>query len=262
MASQDMSPFPAADGYDTAFPNPLKPTCQELYTNLESEPHDPNEQPATEGPPTPTKQFSVSGSEYLSLLTTDHTDEDNSYMGLAYKPSLPPLPPPPIQSPPIQPTAPTLQHPLPPMQSLLPHVQSPPSVAKKQTHSSLAQRAQQSLDPAQVDIMIQMLEKLKGEPGTTVVPQPPSLLPKKKDDRLYEDMDSLDISSETVTVFLVLLSLQTGHCLGNKNFLTNLSKQIHSECSLHIRSMLRKATLVGLCMLCEVLECCSMQLFA
>lgn len=38
-----VSPFPAADGYDTAFPNPLQPTCQELYMNLESEPHDPNE---------------------------------------------------------------------------------------------------------------------------------------------------------------------------------------------------------------------------
>ena len=202
MATQDVSPspFPAADGYDTAFPNPLQPTCQELYMSLESEPHDPNEQPAAEGPPTPTKQFSVSGSEYLSLQTTDRTDEENSYIGLAYKPSLPPLPPPPIQSPPIQPTPPTLQHPLPSMQSLLPHVQSSPSVAKKQTHSSLAQGVSQSLDPAQVDIIIQMLEKHKGQPGTTVAPQPPSPLPKKKDDRLYEDIYSLDISSETVTV--------------------------------------------------------------
>ena len=184
-------------------------------------------------------------------------------MGLAYKPSLPPLPPPPIQSPPIQPTPPTLQHPFPPMQSLLPHVQSSPSVAKKQTHSSLAQGVSQSLDPAQVDIMIQMLEKLKGEPGTTVAPQPPSPLPKKKDDcmKTWIHWTSHQRLSQS-RHFLVLLSLQTGHCLGNKNFLTNLSKLIHSEHSLHIRSIQRKATLVGLCMLCEVLECCSMQLFA
>ena len=157
---------------------PLQPPRKELYVNLESDLYtyfDPDEQPAAEDPPT------VSESGYLSLLTRDHTDED-SYMGLIYEPPAPPklpLPPPPHQPP-------------------SPPAQPPPPVAKD--HSSLAQRALQYLDPAQLDIMIQMLQKLKGEPGPTAVPRPSSPLPMKKDDDLYEDIYSLDVSSEASSI--------------------------------------------------------------
>ena len=167
-------PLPAADYehvYDTPPPEPIH---QELYVPELYAYFDPDEQPAAQDPPIPTRQVSVSGSEYLSLLTTDHTDED-SYMGLIYEP---PLPPPPLQPPP------------PPVQ--------PPPVAKD--HSSLAQRALQYLDPAQLDIMIQMLQKLKGEPGPTAVPRPPSPLPMKKDDDLYEDIYSMDLSSAASSI--------------------------------------------------------------
>ena len=174
----DMLP-PANSDYDhisdTPPPDPLQPTRKELYVNLGSDLYsyfDPDEQPAAEYPPIPTKQMSVSESGYLPLLTTDYTDADNSYMGLIYEPPDPPPPPPPIQS--------------------------PPPVAKD--HSALAQRALQYLDPAQLDILIQMLEKLKGEPGPTAVPRPPSPLPMKKDDDLYENMHSLDVLSEAASV--------------------------------------------------------------
>ena len=162
--------------YDTLPPDPLQPTHKELYVNLGSDLYsyfDPDELPAAEDPPIPTKQMSLSESGYLPLLTTDYTDMDNSYMGLIYEPPEPPPPPPP----PIQP---------------------PPPVAKD--HSALAQRALQYLDPAQLDILIQMLEKLKGEPGPTAVPRSLSPLPMKKDDDLYENIYSLDVSSEAASV--------------------------------------------------------------
>ena len=174
-----LPPLPAARHIGgTPPPEPLQPPRKELYVNLESDLYayfDPDEQPAAEDPTTPTKQISISESGYLSLLNRDQTDED-SYMGLIYEP---PLPPPPLQPPP-------------------PPVQSPPPVAKD--HSSLTQRALQYLDPAQLDIMIQMLQKLKGEPGPTAVPRPLSPLPMKKDDDLYEDIYSLDVSSEASSI--------------------------------------------------------------
>ena len=170
-----LPPLPAARHIDgTPPPEPLQLPDLYAYVDLD-------EQPAVEDPPTPTKQISISESGYLSLQTRDQTDED-SYMGLIYEPPLPPPslpPPPPLQPPP-------------------PPVQSPPPVAKD--HSSLAQRALQYLDPAQLDILIQMLEKLKGEPGPTAVPRPPSPLPMKKDDDLYKNMYSLDVLSEAASV--------------------------------------------------------------
>ena len=179
-----LPPLPAARHIGgTPPPEPLQPPRKELYVNLESDLYayfDPDEQPAAEDPTTPTKQISISESGYLSLLTRDQTDED-SYMGLIYEP---PLPPPPLQPPPLRPPPPP--------------VQPPPPVAKD--HSSLTQRALQYLDPAQLDIMIQMLQKLKGEPGPTAVPRPPSPLPMKKDDDLYEDIYSLDVSSEASSI--------------------------------------------------------------
>ena len=178
-----LPPLPAARHIDgTPPPEPLQ--LPDLYAYF-----DLDEQPAVEDPPTPTKQISISESGYLSLQTRDQTDED-SYMGLIYEPPLPPPPsPPPLQPPPLQPPPPP--------------VQSPPPVTKD--HSSLAQRALQYLDPAQLDIMIQMLQKLKGEPGPTAVPRPPSPLPMKKDDDLYEDISSLDMSSEASSIQKELL---------------------------------------------------------
>ena len=62
-------------------------------------------------------------------------------------------------------------------------------------NSSLVQRALKYLDPAQLDIMIQMLQKLKGEPGPTALPCPALPLPMDNDDGLYEDITSSDMSS-------------------------------------------------------------------
>ena len=187
--------------YDTPPPNPLQPTRKELYVNLESDLYpyfDPDEQPAAEYPPRrATKQMSESESGYLPLLPTDYTDVDNSYMELIYEPPEPPppLPPPPPPSPPIQPPPPPVEPPLPPP----PPIQPPPLPMAKD-HSSLAQQALQYLDPGQLDILIQMLQKLKGEPDPTAVPHPASPLPMDKDDELYDDIFSLDRLSEVASV--------------------------------------------------------------
>ena len=199
---------------------------------------DPDEQPARQDYPILTKPnpsyIHLSGSEFLPLLTSDHTDEKNSYSGPTYEcpfspslvrppPSPPPTPPiqppplpsrppptPPIQPPPPPPSPPPIQPPpppppveppppppppiQPPFQPPPPPVE-PPSPPMAKENSSLAQRALQYLDPAQLDIMIQMLQKLKGEPGPTALPCPASPLPMDKDDGLYEDITSLDVSS-------------------------------------------------------------------
>ena len=197
-------PLSAADSdehiYDVPPPEFQQPSHQDLYIPLDSELYayfDLDEQPAAEDPPTP---MSASGSEYHSLLTTDHTDED-SYMGLIYEPPLPskPLPPPkpPVLPPPLRRPPPPSQPPplpvvppaLPVRPPALPVRPPPPPMAKD--HSSLAQRALQYLDPAQLDIMIQMLQKLKGEPGPTALPRPASPLPMKKDDEFYEEIYDL-----------------------------------------------------------------------
>ena len=196
-------PLPAADSDEDIYDVPPlelpQPTHQDLYMPLDSELYesidyfDLDEQLAAEDPPTP---MSASGSEYHSLLTTNHTDED-SYMGLIYEAPLPPKPLPPpkprLLPPPLRRPPPPSQPPLLPVEPPPLPVQPPPPMAKD--HSSLAQRALQYLDPAQLDIMIQMLQKLKGEPGPTALPCPASPLPMDKDDGLYEDITSLDVSS-------------------------------------------------------------------
>ena len=192
-------PLPAADSDEDIYDVPPlelpQPNHQDLYMPLDSELYesidyfDLDEQLAAEDPPTP---MSASGSEYHSLLTTDHTDED-SYMGLIYEPPLPPKPLPPpkprLLPPPLRRPPPPSQPPLPRVEPPPLPVQPPPPMAKD--HSSLAQRALQYLDPAQLDIMIQMLQKLKGEPGPTTLPHPASPLPMKKDDEFYEDIYDL-----------------------------------------------------------------------
>ena len=116
------------------------------------------------------------------------------------KPSRPPKPPiapkPRLPPPPVQPPPPVAKEHVPPKPSRPPKppiapkprlppppVQPPPPVAKE--HSSLAWRVLQHLDPAQVDIMIKMLQQLKDESTSAAVPSP---VPMKMDDGLYEDI--------------------------------------------------------------------------
>ena len=69
-------------------PNPNLPTWLGYEANLYAY-FDPDEQPARQDSPILTKPnpsyIHLSGSEFLPLLTSDHTDEKNSYSGPTYE---------------------------------------------------------------------------------------------------------------------------------------------------------------------------------